>query len=146
MTELKNHVPSIAAPGDLYVFDTDTDIAIEWLVTREHPDNPDWILLVPVDDVFLYEAEDLVLPESVGRPMIVRVGQADWFPKSMLDQRLRVGTLPDDIIRQVRQQFAYLARGSEISPTDPSVDPEYEDHIADVEKARLTLLGRAAAN
>ena len=146
MTELKNHVPSIAAPGDLYVFDTDTDIAIEWLVTREHPDNPDWILLVPVDDCFLYQAPDLVLPERVGQPMTVRVGQADWFPKSMFAQSFRVGALPDDIIRQVRQQFAYLARGGEISSTDPGVDPEYEDHMDEIEKARLTLLSRAGAN
>jgi len=145
MTQLKNHMPSIAVPGDLYVFDTDTNIAIEWLVTREHPDNPDWILLVPVDDFFLHGAPDLVLTERVGRPMIARVGQADWFPKS-ITKSLRVGTIPDDAITLVKRRLADLARGRKITPTSADFDPEYEDHMHMVEKARLTLLGRAGAN
>lgn len=137
---------ALPSPGDFYVFDTGDEVGIEWLVVRAHPDDPDLILLAPIDDFPLAGTPDLVLP--VERPMTVRCGQTDWFPKSLFTQRLRVGTIPDDVIALVKRRLADLARGRAITPTDPSVDfdPEYEDHMDNVEKARLTLLGRAERN
>lgn len=129
--------------GDLYVFDIDTDVSIEWLVAREHPEDLNQVLLVPVDDFFLTGTPDLVLP--VNRPLTARCGETDWFPKSLLVPTSRVGTIPDDVLKLVRRRLADLARGRAITPTDLSVDfdPEYQDHMEDVEKARLTLLSRA---
>jgi hypothetical protein len=133
-------------PGDLYVFDTGQDVAIEWLVVRAHPDDPDLILLAPVDDFPLAGTPDLVLPvERVGRPMTVRCGETDWFPRSLFTPDLRVDSIPDDLLALVRRRLADLARGRALEPQAPTIDldPEYEDWLAEVAQARSTLLARA---
>src|SRR5437763_1599639 len=42
--------PKLPAPGDLYLFRLDTEIEPEWLIVRAHPDDPQLLLVVPVDD------------------------------------------------------------------------------------------------
>uniref|UniRef100_A0A7C4QQ30 Uncharacterized protein n=1 Tax=Schlesneria paludicola TaxID=360056 RepID=A0A7C4QQ30_9PLAN len=137
----------VPSPGDLYVFDVGRDdVGVEWLVVRVHPDDSEMYLVVPVDDFPLAGTPDLVLPEDrVGRPMIVRGGEADWFPRSLFTPKFRVGALPDDVLLLVRKLMADLARGRVAAPADPTVDgdPEYEDWLADVAQARENLLARA---
>jgi hypothetical protein len=132
-------------PGDLYVFDTGQEVAIEWLVVRAHPDDPDLILLAPVDDFPLAGTPDLVLPvERVGRPMTVRCGETDWFPRALFQPDLRVDTIPDDLLALVRRRLADLARGRALPEAQAiDLDPEYEDWLAEVAQARSTLLARA---
>ena len=80
-----------------------------------------------------------------GAPMTVRCGQTDWFPKTLFMPRLRVGNLPVDLLALVRQRLADLARGRSLSPEVPAAyfDPEYEDQMAEVARARVALLSRS---
>ncbi len=137
---------TLPSPGDLYVFDAGEEVGIEWLVVRAHPDDPELILLAPIDDFPLAGTPDLVLPaDRVGRPMTVRCGQTDWFPKSLFTPRLRVGTIPDDVVALVKRRLADLARGRTLSSQVPAADfdPEYEDQMAEVARARVALLARS---
>lgn len=137
---------ALPSPGDLYVFDAGDEVGIEWLVVRAHPDDPELILLAPIDDFPLAGTPDLVLPaESVGRPMTVRCGETDWFPKSLFTPRLRVGTISDDVVAMVKRRLADLARGRALTPELPAADfdPEYEDQMAEVAQARVALLARS---
>lgn len=137
---------ALPSPGDLYVFDAGDEVGIEWLVVRTHLDDPDLILLAPIDDCPLTGTPDLVLPaDRVGRPMTVRCGQTDWFPKSLFTPRLRVGTISDDVVAMVKRRLADLARGRVLTPEVPAADfdPEYEGQMAEVAQARVALLARS---
>jgi hypothetical protein len=136
--------------GQLYIFDTG-DIGSEWLVVRSHPDDPSIFLLVPVDDFSLVGTPDLVLPqEIVGRPLVVRCGESDWFPAKICESHLLVGTVPEEMLKLVRQQLADLSRLGTV-PTcqrltnriDTDLDPEYEEWITEVARARNQLLAKA---
>ena len=83
---------------------------------------------------------NLVLsPEIVGRPLTVRCGQTDWFPANLCASRLRVGAVPEQALLSVRQRMADFARGRAIATENPSIDsdPEYEEWIAEVARARI---------
>ena len=132
-------------PGDLYVFDVGEDIGLEWLVVRFHPDDHGLILLAPADDFPFAGTPDLTIPrELVNRLLTVRCGETDWFPASFCTPRLRVGTVPEPALSLVRQRLADLARGRAIPTADRSIelDPEYEEWIDDVSKARVALLAQ----
>jgi hypothetical protein len=137
---------ALPSPGDLYIFDAGEEVGIEWLVVRAHPDDPDLILLAPIDDFPLAGTPDLVLPaDRVGRPMTVRCGETDWYPKTLFTPRLRVGTIADDVVALVKRRLADLARGRALTPEVPAADfdPEYEDQMAEVARARVALLARS---
>jgi hypothetical protein len=135
-------------PGDLYVFDAGEEIGLEWLVVRFHPEDPGMVLLAPVDDFPLAGTPDLILPwEAAGRPLTVRCSETDWFPAGLCSSRLRVGSLPEQTLASVRQRLADFARGRTLATEDASsdFDPEYEEWIGEVARARTSLLARAEA-
>lgn len=144
LKERADSIPAISAPttaGDLYVFNTKNDeLDVVWVVVRDHPQNPNSGLVVPIDTFFLVGTPDLVLPTD--EIMVARCGQSDWFEKSMFDPTLRVGVISDVVLSLVRQRLADLARGRDINFGESNVDcdPEYEDHINEIEKARQALL------
>jgi hypothetical protein len=131
------------APGDLYVFGTPVDAAIEWLVVRPHPDDPALVLLVPVDDFPLVGRSDVRLkPEFIDRPLTVRCGEAGWVPASACLEGLRVGAVPGEAVAIVRRKLAALARGSvpdEPGATRVDVDPEYAEWLGQVTLAREAI-------
>ncbi len=134
------------APGDLYVLGTVGDAAIEWLVVREHPDEPQLVLLAPTDDFPLVGLADEVLPlELVGRPLVVRCGEACWVPAVACPDRLRTGMLPEGAVLQIRRNLAMAARGA--SPAARAgladADPEYLTWISTVSRTREALQRRA---
>src|SRR6516165_8902778 len=97
------HAPDRTGPpaaGDLFVFDTGEDAAIEWLVIREHADDPSLLLLAPGDDFPLVGPPDMELPRDlVGRLLTVRCGEALWVPVGFCQQRLRTGSVPMETLR-----------------------------------------------
>jgi hypothetical protein len=133
--------------GDLYVFDLAVDAAIEWLVVREHPDDPGLLLMVPADDFPLAGTPDVALPHDlIGRPFTLRCGEGLWLPRSLCLPRLRVGTVPDEGVRAIRRKLAELVRGQAVGSDDQrsvDVDPEYETWIDLVAQARELLQRRA---
>ncbi|MGF1583045.1 MAG: hypothetical protein ACFCD0_27310 [Gemmataceae bacterium] len=132
-------------PGDLYVFDLGEDVCVEWLVVRFHPDNEGFVLLAPADDFPLVGTPDVRLSrEELGRPLVVRCGETDWFPASICVPRLRTDVAPESDLKSVRQRLADLARGRTLDTTDESVDldPEYQDWLEDIAQARDQLLAR----
>ncbi|HET6882056.1 MAG TPA: hypothetical protein VFI31_17950 [Pirellulales bacterium] len=135
------------APGDLYVFDSPVEATIEWLLVRFHVDDPATVLLAPADDLPLAGRCDIGLwPEFLDRPLTVRCGESAWLPASMCSDRLRVGTVPDDAVKEVRRVIAGLARGT--IPDDPvgvsvDADPEHMAWLDEVACARRSLEDRA---
>lgn len=141
LNQRDNSIPAISvptSPGDLYVFDIKNDeLAVEWVVVRDHPKDQNFVLAVPITDFPLIGGPDLVLP--VDESMVARCGQADWFPRYIFDPTLRVGAISDVVLSLVRQRLADLARDRAILPSSADCDPEYTDHIQEVEEARQTL-------
>lgn len=131
------------AAGDLFVFDTGEDAAIEWLVVREHADDPSLLLLAPGDDFPLVGPPDVELPRDlVGRLLTVRCGESLWVPVGFCQERLRTGLVPVETLRLVRRKISELARGradasEEHRQTD--ADPEYEDWLGLVARSRERL-------
>jgi hypothetical protein len=125
--------------GDLYVFPLDVDIAVEWLVVREHPDNHGLLFLVPVDDFPPAGVPDVTLPQNrLDRPLTARCGEGLWAEADLLDADERVDAVPPDVLGLVRSGVARLARG-ELTGTDEQrsveADPAYEGWLASVEEA-----------
>lgn len=136
------HAPS---PGDLYVLDAGQEIGIEWLVVRRHPDDPKLILLAPVDDFPLAGTPDLILPDDgAGRSMTVRCGETDWFPETLCIAQLHVGTISGEGLALVARRLADLVHGRRLTSEVPEsdFDPEYEDRMAEIARARVALLAR----
>ena len=137
----------LAAAGDLFVFHTAEDAALEWLVVREHADDPSRLLLVPGDDFPLVGPPDLELPRDlVGRPLAVRCGQALWVPLHFCQQRLRTGSVPVEALDLVRRKIAELAQGRADKSEEwrqADADPEYQVWLGLVARARERLQRRA---
>lgn len=135
------------APGDLYVFQTPVEAAIEWLVVRYHVDDPETVLIAPADDLPLAGRSDVGLwPEFLDRPLTVRASESAWLPASICTDRLRVGSVPEEAVSQVRRVIAGLARG--IIPDDSvgvsvDADPEHMAWLDQVARARQALDDRA---
>ena len=105
-------------PGDFYVFGTPSDAAIEWLVVRQHPDDPGLVLLAPADDFPLVGRSDIPLnPQFLERPLTIRCGEAAWVIAKACPEHLRVGSVPNEAVTLVRRKLAALARG--IVPDEP---------------------------
>jgi hypothetical protein len=135
------------SPGDLYVFDLAGDAALEWLVVREHPDDPDLLSVAPADEFPLAGTPDVALPrELAGRPLTVRCAKGLWLPATLCLPRLRVGAVRDEAVRLVRGRFAELVRGQAVGSAEQrssDVDPEYETWMELVAQARELLQRRA---
>ncbi len=132
--------------GDLFVFETGQDLSLLWLFLREHPDDPNTVCLAPIDDVEWLGTGDYLIPEEqVGRIMVARCGETGWFPKTFLVPRLRVGQLPPEALKGVRNHVAQLVRGTLLPLADSSMnkDGEYLELVEDIATARQTLLFRA---
>jgi hypothetical protein len=130
--------------GDLFVFPTE-QAALEWLVVRPHPDDPDLVFLVPADDCPLAGPGDVELPpDLVERPLVVRCDQGLWLSARQLPLGSRVDSLPEPAVRLVRCKVAELARGR-VEASDRQLqidcDPEYERWLARVEACRERLPG-----
>jgi hypothetical protein len=136
------------APGDLYVLRLETQLPVEWLVVRAHPEHRDQMFVVPVDDAPLAGTPDVPLPrELVHRPLTARCGQGAWVPAAILPKRCRVSALPPEALHLVRDGVARLARGEFVKdPQREQADdnPNYADWMGLVEKARLELEDSAA--
>ncbi|MBI1918223.1 MAG: hypothetical protein HYS12_26320 [Planctomycetes bacterium] len=134
------------APGDFYRFRLDTGTEPEWLIVRAHPDDPQLLLVVPVDDFPLAGPPDEVLPPGPGdRPRVARCGQALWLPAGHLLPPLQAGTVPEEVVRLVRRKIAELARGQVVATAKQQLadhDPSYERWLAGVEQARRRLQAR----
>ena len=134
-------------PGDLYVFDSAGDAALEWLIVREHPDDPDLLLVAPADDFPLAGTPDVGLPrELIRRPLTARCGEALWLPQDACALRLRVGTVPKEALSLVRRKLADLFQGQASGSDDQrqsDIDPEYENWMGWVERSRELLQCRA---
>jgi hypothetical protein len=125
------------------VFPVSESAALEWLVLRAHPDDPDLLLVLPCDDFPFAGTADVLLPaDPAEHRLTARCGQGLWIPAALLDARRRIGSRPGDGLRPVRRKLADLARGR-ITGTEEQhaadADPEYEDWMGVVEGARERL-------
>lgn len=139
--------PRAPAPGDLCLLGSSAENALEWLVVRAHPDDPNILLAVPTDDFPLVGTPDVPLPADVaGRLLIARCGAAIWLPTAAFLPQSRLGVIPEETLRLVRRAMADLARGrseGDATQRQADVDPEYEVWMARVEQAGEQLQSRA---
>lgn len=115
------------------------DAAIEWAIVREHPDDPDTLLVVPFDDFELVGTPDAWIPRSiVNRPMIARCGESTWINRALLlecGQAVLTGWLPEAATRIIRRKLADLVCGR-CRLRIHDLDPEYDNQIDRVRRAR----------
>jgi hypothetical protein len=130
-------------PGDLYVFALPVDVALEWLVVREHPDDPDLLLAAPADDFPLVGTPDVLLPrESARRPLTARCGETLWLPRDAFSSGIHAETVPQEVLSLVRRKLAKLSRGRASGSDEQrqvDLDPEYGYWIGLVERCRDSL-------
>lgn len=102
------------APGDVYLLKR-----VEWLLVREHPDDPTLVFVVPVDDNPMRGSSDV----SLEPPQIARCCAGAWVHAAVL--RCRVDFQPD-ALRPVQKMMAKLARGQDTGPGRDDGHPAYE--------------------
>lgn len=122
--------------GDLFVFDSAVELDVEWLVVRQLDEEP-IMLVVPGDSYPQLGPADVPVP---GRPLWLRCGQAIWVPKQSLDLGVRVGQVTEDTLKSVKGVIAGMARGTYVATAEQEVvdsDPEYQEHLQDVNRVRL---------
>ena len=133
-------------PGDVYVFDLREPLALTWLVTREHADDSNLILLVPGDDFPFAGLADVRIPlHVVERPLTFRCGEGFWAPLTLCQNGQRTDSIPPDAVASVRKMLANLARGRVEASAESSqvdCDPEYLDWLDLVADARRQLQER----
>jgi len=124
--------------GDLFVFNSAIELDVEWLVVRQLDEEP-IMLVVPGDSYPQNGPADVPVP---GRPLWLRCGQAIWVPKQSLDLGVCVGQVTEDTLNLVKKVIAAMARGTYVTTAEQVVvddDPEYQEHLQDVSRARLEL-------
>lgn len=113
--------------GSLYVVPHGTDICVELLLVRHHPEDTSLILVVPCDDSPLVGSVDV--PLGLDRPLTARCGCSQWVEAQALIGAKSVGAVSPDSNRAVRNKLADLARGRAGGSLPTDSDPEYEDLI-----------------
>jgi hypothetical protein len=117
-----------------YVLPHSTDVSVEWAIVHIHPDDPELVCAVPVDDGPLIGSPDVDLSDLAGRPLAARCGQGAWLPISLFTPRERCASLlPGEAFARASAVLAKLARGQAV-PNRESVDldPEYEEEMGDI--------------
>jgi hypothetical protein len=136
------------APGDLYALAEDETAALEWLAVYPHPDDSSLLLIVPADDFPLVGTPDVALSgDPARRHLTARCGQGLWVPAGLLEPHRRVGFLPDQGLRPVRQKLADLARGRLAGNEEQQqvdADPEYAEWLTLLEKIRELLRAKSS--
>lgn len=131
------------APGDLYAFSIPEHSPVEWLVVREHPDDRGLLFIVPADDCPLAGTPDVaVVHPEVRRPLVVRCAEGVWLRSQRFGADRRVGFLPGEVVRQVRQKVAALARGQAVGDEQQrrtDADPAYDRWLALLGQCRERL-------
>ena len=123
-------------PGDLCVWPhTDPTVLIEWLIVREHPDDPTVILTVPVDDCPLVGTVDVQLDDR----LVARCGESAWIPQDRFRAEWRVRRVDPGDLAAVRSMLAGLARGKLPGGHGDELDPEYADWMAGIERCRAEI-------
>ena len=120
-----------------YVLLHSTDVAIEWAIFRVHPDDPELVCAVPLDDGSMVGTPDIDLSDLAGRPMVARCNHGVWLPIQLFTPREGcAGPLPREAFLQIAQRLAAMARG-QVLPSRESVDfdPDYEDLMLTIGKA-----------
>jgi len=129
-------------PGDVYVFGQKSDI--QWMVIRYHPDDPNLILLAPVDGFPLAGTPDLTLQvKRVGGPLTVRCGQTEWIHRDVVKQANLIDYIPEKFRVTVQRRLADLARGRDIEPQAIDFDHQYENWLLKVASARCQLYAKS---
>lgn len=77
--------------GSLYVVPHGTNICVELLAVRHHPDDTSLILIVPCDDSPLVGSIDV--PLGLDRPLAARCGCPQWVEAQTLIDAERVGAV-----------------------------------------------------
>lgn len=138
--------PVAVVPGALFVLPTSSPAAVEWLVVRAHPDDPETVLLVPVDECPLAGPADLRWARyETSRPRTARCGQALWVSAPSLAWERQAGKLEPPLVAAVQEQLSGLARGESVvddGQRSTAWDPDYEDWCGYVEQAREDAVRR----
>jgi hypothetical protein len=127
-----------AQVGDVYILLFQDDIYVEWVVVRPHPDDNEYLLIVPIDDFpFMGMCDIRLFGYEDTDAMVARCNHSHWIPRSWLSGGKRVEELPSEFVKKIRQTLAKMARLLELDPLtedDVTDDPDYMDWEDDLEQ------------
>lgn len=132
---LPPHAPN--APGNVYVFDHNTDIALVITVVRTHPDDNSVVLVVPCDDCSTFVGTaDEDLSELMEYPFVARCGECIWLPADQLSSFTYVDTVNQTGLSNIKVKIHELATGKDTAQRpEVDCDPEYEYHMQEIATA-----------
>lgn len=113
-----------ATVGDIFVLPNPTDIAFFMAIIREHPDDKDLFLCVPVDDVEIFIGHhDLSEQNELGL-LVARLGYSVWLSRKHFVTR--VGVFGEQMLKSCQQKMAKMVRGTDESTNNVTEnDPNY---------------------
>ena len=124
-----------------YVLPHSSDVALEWAIIRVHPDDPELVFAVPLDDGSMVGTPDIDLSDLAGRPMVARCNHGTFLPIQFFTPREGCASpLPGEAFVQISRRMAAMARG-EALPSRESVDldPDYEELMVTIGTAVLEI-------
>lgn len=138
LTQAVPFPPTEPAPGVRYVLPyplrEEGDVALEFVVVRPHPDDPDLFLVVPAHRELQFLGS-LDLATDCG--LVLVASWSFWLATDQLLPEWAVGCLDLDRVhvRRIRRLLNGLATGRAYNDSGVDVDPEYDELMA--------LVGRA---
>lgn len=132
--------------GDVYLFENATD-GFTWMIVREHLDDPDLFLVVPVDDHPLVGLPDVAF---AGGPDVARCGYSTHIHKDQFRSDLRVKILEKVYVERVRKTLHTMIVGQmdgTQSQWEANANPDYwewenlvEDAVIQLQKSILAKM------
>ncbi len=136
----------LPSPGEVFIFKIykNDSLGLEWLVVREHVDDPTMVFVVPLSDENPMVGSPDIILEPLKPPFgggeIARCGEGMYIPKDVLCKHaIRIGRAPVDAVRMT---LAQMARGKLFSTSEQrsaDCDPEYESYMDEIRSERRFL-------
>lgn len=95
--------------GKTFNFSETSTIGIIWAAIREHDEDPNWILLVPLDS-YMIEGDLDIRTCTINTPRIARVGCTFWAKKEECDAAEELEPLGLTDINNINSRYDLIVR------------------------------------
>ena len=132
--------------GDIFFFKSVGDLTLEWVVVRQHVDDPKLFLLVPMIRKGLVGPADVEIYHPYATVWAVYCGEALWVPATACPVSCRIDALNNvEALRAIKHKLFALARGQNDPGQQAQNEAEYASRVATVKQARGRLLALSVA-
>jgi hypothetical protein len=126
--------------GDSFHFNLGKEVFMSWVLTHQHPDDPDLWFLVPEDGTgnYMVGSTDIWVPGTdPGGPTVIRAGRVlQARMESVLAHGERISFISDEYVNRVHHVLHCLATGKRLDITpeqeECDFDPDYEDYMDEI--------------